>query len=437
MDCYTVMIVDGGARGHVLSKAYENDVDRIIVAPGNGFIAYNREKEVLIEKCDMKDPLSILVVAEKYKPALIDVAQDDALAGGTVNLLTKHGYPTFGPTKEAAEIEWNKKRSREFMQRNGIPAPKFHSFDSEKAGMEHAEAIYRENPAKVIFVKAAGLCAGKGALKARTYDEAIKRIEQMKKFGEAGKTYLIEEGITGEEFSQHAISDGNTFRLFKSAQDNKLSGNFDEGYQTGGMGSNAPAMVTRDYAREIEDNQIGRAIKGMREEGNPFRGILYLGGMAGNGIGNIEFNARWGDPEVQSILPGVDNYLELVLACLEGGLADVKIQQDDDYRVCVVGASRGYPNDYSNVKGKRIYGLEEVMELEGMEVFGAGIDVKGNKFYANGGRLFSIVGKGKDVLKAKRKANTAMALVDIEGNNLLHRDDIAWRDVERYLKEIG
>jgi len=436
------MVIGSGAREHTISYVYEksSQVDRIIVAPGNDFIAYRRQKEVLIDKeCSLKNPQSILKIARKYKPDLIDVAQDDALAQGTIDLLQENGFRTFGPTKKAARIEWDKRWSREFMQRHKIPHPNFRYFDSEEEGINYVKELYNEEPAKLLYIKATGLCSGKGALKSASLEQAIQNIERMKTFpNKAGDIFLAEDGLVGEEFSYYAISDGKTYKIFKSAQDNKTVLNFDEGDQTGGMGAISPAKVTNSISSEIEENQISRAINGMASEGVPYTGILYLGGIVVDGKPmNIEYNARWGDPECQVVLPSLEtDYADIVIACLEGKLKEVEVRQDNKTRVCVVGASRGYPNDYSHVKGKRIYGLEKAIEMDGITVFGAGIDVKDGRFYANGGRLFSIVAEGEDILQARQRAYSAIAFISIEGNNLHYRTDIGWRDVERFLRKL-
>jgi len=439
----TILLIGSGAREHTISCAYEKSpiVRRIIVAPGNDFICYKRQIEVVMDKnCSLKNPTSLLEIARKYQPDLVDVAQDDALANGTVDVLEKEGFVVFGPREQAARIEWDKRWSREFMQRHEIPQPIFRYFENEADGEQYVKEQYAGNSSKLLYVKATGLCSGKGALKSTSLDEAIKNIRKMKDFSnDAGKIFLVEEGLEGEEFSYYAISDGQTYKLFKSAQDNKTVFNFDEGDQTGGMGVVSPAMVTEPLRKEIEQQQISRAIKSMTLEQNPYRGILYLGGIVVNEKPmNIEYNARWGDPECQVVLPSVEtDYLTIVKSCLEGKLNDLDIKQDNKTRVCVVGASRGYPNDYSQVKGKRIFGIDEVMRMEGINVFGAGIDVIDGKLYANGGRLFSVVAEGKDILEARQRAYSAIARISIEGNNLHYRTDIGWRDVERLRKTSG
>jgi len=436
----TVLIVGGGAREHALSRAYEQSkhVKRIIVAPGNDFIRYKRDKEVILEKsCDVRNIDSILEAAKKYKPDLVDVAQDDALAGGAVDLLTENGFLSFGPSKKKSKIEWDKRFSREFMRKHKIPCPRFRYFNDEGLAKEYAKKVYSQHPEKILWVKAVGLCGGKGALKARSLDEVIDRIERMKTFGEAGNGFLIEGNLVGEEFSYYAMSDGCHYVTFKSAQDNKNVYAFDQGDMTGGMGANSPALVTKGREHEIEQKQIAPLIDGLWNEGTPYVGIIYLGGIIGRGEPkNIEYNARWGDPEAQVVLPSVKNdYFELVMACLESGLDKVKLEQDDLTRVCIVGASKGYPGNYSAVMGKRIYGIEEAMRVPGTTVLGAAITSSNGKFYANGERLFSIVAEGKDIIEAKHRAYSAMAYISIDGNNLQFRPDIGWRDVERFCKK--
>jgi phosphoribosylamine---glycine ligase len=434
----TILVVGSGGREHAISCAYERSskVSRVVVAPGNDFIAYRRKKEVVCDKkCSLKSPNSILKIAKKYNPDLIDIAQDDALASGCVDLLKKEGFKVFGPTRDSSRIEWDKGWSREFMEKYNIPTPWFKYFDNVDRAKGFVEGVFCEGGEKMLYVKAAGLCEGKGALKITNLDEAFLAIDKMKDFGESGKSFLIEEGLVGEEFSYYAISDGKNYKIFKSAQDNKRVLNFDCGSQTGGMGVVSPAEVCDQIVEKIEEEQIGRAINGMFKEGFPYKGILYLGGIIkGDNIKNIEYNARWGDPECQTILPGVTtDYVDLVLAVLDGGLGSFEIEQDSKVRVCVVGSSRGYPEDYSNVKGSRIYGLEEAMKKNDVQIFGAGIKIRDDKFYVNGGRLFNVVAEGDNILEAKEKAYSAMAGISIEGNGLHYRTDIGWRDVDREL----
>lgn len=434
-----VLIIGNGAREHVISEAYEKSkgVKKIIVAPGNDFICYKRKKEVLIdENCSLKDPNSLLRIALKYKPDLIDVAQDDALALGTVDLLKGNGFCVFGPTKNAARIESDKFWSRIFMQRHNIPTPKFINFESKEDAEHYLSTIYALNPNRLLFIKATGLCSGKGALRATNLKEAMKCVREMEKFGDAGKNFLVEEALIGEEFSYYAISDSLNYKFFKPAQDHKTVFDFDEGPQTGGMGSICPSIAVNGIEEEVKEKLIASAIKGLNLEGIPYIGILYLGGIVVNKKPiNIEYNARWGDPECQVVLPSLKNdYFELVTVVLEKKLENFDLIFDDRYRVCLVGAAKGYPNNHSNVNGKKIYGLEDIIKIEGISLYGSGIKIDNGNFYVNGGRLFSVVATGNAILEAKNKAYSAISLVSIEGNNLHYRTDIGHKDLKRLNK---
>jgi len=445
MESLTVLVVGKGAREHVLSEAYEKSshVKKIIIAPGNAFMTHRRDKEVLIDdECSLNDPDSIVRVAQRYKPDMVDVAQDDALASGAVDLLTSYGFNAFGPSMRAAKLESDKPWSRFFMKANQIPSPWSEAFDlfdehHLKTAKTLLTGLYDENPNLLLYVKAGGLCAGKGALSATSLEQALERIEQMKQFGEAGQKFVIEEGLVGEEFSCYAITDSNSIYIFKSAQDNKRALNFDMGEQTGGMGAVSPALVTAGIEDKIRREQFLPVIKGMKDIPLGYQGMIYLGGITNNGkIKNIEYNARWGDPECQVVVPGIKtDYVDIVQAVLRQDLGRLKIEEDDKVRVCVVGASKGYPDDYSDVNGKQIFGVNDAMSMEKVSVYGAGIAMVEGKMYAQGGRLFSIVGEGADIIEAKQNAYAAMACISIEGNNLHYRTDIGWRDVERVLKE--
>ncbi len=431
-----IMIVDSGARAHALSLVYEKSsiVKQVIVIPGNDFIVYQRQKDIIVDKqCSFFQPQTILDLVNKYKPDLIDVAQDDALALGTVDLLQKHGFSVFGPTKAAARIEWDKVWSKEFMQRHVIPTSPFTVFGDKEDARKYVTSLYFINKQnKVVYVKASGLCAGKGALRAENWHEAMFAIEKMNVFGDAGKMLVIENGLQGEEFSSYVISDGHGYSMLPSSQDHKALFNFDQGPQTGGMGAISPVMIASSFSKEIEEI-MAKTISDMEKEGVPFRGILYLGGMVVEGkVMVIEFNARWGDPECHVILPSLKiDYGELVQSSLHGKVNQLNRKYDTKVRICVVGAERRYPE--SPVRGKQIYGLEQVMQCEGVTLLGAGIAMQDNKFYTNGGRLFSIVGEGNTLLEARQKAYAAIACIHIEGNNLHYRTDIGWRDMEKYI----
>ncbi|MCX5704243.1 MAG: phosphoribosylamine--glycine ligase [Candidatus Omnitrophica bacterium] len=430
-----VLIVGSGAREHALARAYltYSNVEQVVVTPGNdGMIewAINRFplKLRISKSSSLKNPQSILSVAREYKPDLIDVAQDDALAAGTVDLLECEGFRVFGPTKKAAQIEWDKEWSREFMTRHNISAPEYKAFTNLEEGAAYAREMLTKKGG--VFIKAAGLYAGKGVIPAFNSEEITKAIDEIKKMGEASRVFLVEEAMRGEEFSYYAIVDGKNFKCFKSAQDNKRVYNRDQGPNTGGMGANSPALVTKGLEEKIEKDIIAKVIKGMAEEGRPYKGILYLGGMVceDGSLKVVEFNSRWGDPECHVILPGIQtNYFDLVNAAIDGKISEVQLKEDSLMRVCIIGASAGYPGEYK--KEKRIY-IENDLP-EGIHFLGAGIKSHEGELYTNGGRVFSIIAKGEDVIESRKKALQGIACCAIEDNGLHYRTDIAWRDVQR------
>ncbi|MFH1289810.1 MAG: phosphoribosylamine--glycine ligase [Nanoarchaeota archaeon] len=438
-----VMIVDAGARGHALARTYlsSDSVDEVIVTPGNEGIERNliersnrRMENLSINKSSkLKDPDSILSVAQKHKPDLIEVAQDDALAVGTVDLLEKEGFRVFGPTRAAAQIEWDKVWSREFMTRHKIPTPEYKAFRSGDNAIKYALGLLERH--KTVFFKAAGLYAGKGVVPAHDRETVEQALAAMKQMGPAGETFIVESGLVGEEFSYYAIVDGKNFLCFKSAQDNKRIWNKDQGPNTGGMGCNSPALVTKGLVSKIEQEIIAPAVKGLAEEGRPYKGILYLGGILcdDGSLNVVEFNSRWGDPECHVILPGIDkkaghDYFCLVNAAIAGIINETMLKEDDVTRVCIVGASAGYPGKYE--KGKRVW-IDHNSLPKTAHLLSAAIHIKDGKMYTAGGRVFSVVGTGNDVIEARRNALQGMACCSIEDNGLHYRTDIAWRDAER------
>ncbi len=439
----TVMVVDTSARAHAVAAAYMHSPNvRRVIVPGNNFIPFQAPKEVILEPANIKDPQDIKRIALQHKPDLIDVCQDDALAAGVVDVLQEAGFNTFGPTQAASRIEWDKAFARKLMEDTGIPHPMYSVFSSPEEGLRAVETIYGNDPANLIFVKAAGLCAGKGAIPAQSLKEAQDAIKAMADFGEAGRTYLIEEGMVGIEASVYAFCDkGSVHKLVRPAQDFKRRDTGDLGPNTGGMGSVAPTgVVTSDMMRRIGDDIVVRAIDGLISYETPYVGVLYSGLMItdqGQTPKVVEFNARWGAPEAEVIVPGIQTPMDgIAQACLAGKLADLSIIEDHLTRVCIVGASRGYPDPklVNQVKGKQIYGLEEAMQMPHIIVFGAGINVQDRRFYANGGRLFSLVAEGRNVKEARERALEAMVRIHIQGNNLQYRTDIGHHDLERHYR---
>lgn len=428
-----ILIIGSGGREHSLADAYSKSkkVKKVLVAPGNGLMDFKKTKVQIFPHIKTADFDSILDLAKKNRVDLVDVAGDEPIAAGFVDKFKNEGFEVFGPTQKAAEIEWNKKWARDFMQKYNLPIPSFQSFDNPKNAFEYIKSA----PEAIFYIKASGLAAGKGAIRAENKEEAFNAIESMKQLGRSGEVFLIEECLTGEEFSLFAICDGKNYQIIKVAQDHKTVYEKDQGPNTGGMGCVAQSQVVNSSIIRIIKNKIlNPFMKGMQNENRPYSGILYLGGILNskNEIKIIEFNARWGDPEAEVILPSLKtDYLNIVKAVLQNRINKTKINFDNKIRVSVAGCSFGYPNDYLSVKGKKIFGLESAMKLPGIKIYGAGIKRKGSGFFAIGGRIFHLVAEGKDIQQARKKAYEAISLIYIEGNNLHYRTDIGWRDVER------
>ncbi len=432
-----ILVIGQNGREHALAFAYAKSkkVNKVVMTPGNGLTDFNNSKIKNYPDVAMMDFDEIVEVCKKEKIDLVDVAQDDIIAAGYVDKLEKLGIKAFGPTQKASQLEWDKEWARNFMVKYKLPIPKFASFNDKNKAKVYINSL----PEQILFIKASGLAFGKGVIRAENKKEAIKAVEDMSKFGKSGETFLIEEALIGEEFSLFAICDGKDFVITKSAQDHKTIFDSDKGPNTGGVGSIAPTGAVSDtMIRIIKADIIGPTLAAMKKEGRSYRGILYLGGMiTKNGVKIIEFNCRWGDPEAEVILPGIQtDYLEVVQAVLSQKIKSTKIEFDDKVRVSIAGCSKGYPGDYSSVKGKEIFGLADAMKLPGIFIFGSGIKIVENKFFANGGRIFYVVGEGKDVIQAREKAYKAMKMITIEGDNLHYRTDIGWRDMERIKNDL-
>jgi len=431
----TVIVIDGGGRGSALVHAYSKSVhvDRIIAIPGNDLMQINTRKEVVTYQ-DLKTTSvkEIIEIAKKEQPVLVDVAQDNAIAAGLVDTLKKEGIRAFGPTQKAGQIEWDKAWARDFGMRIGLPQPAFKTFSNVDEGIAF---IQSQNTDSKWFVKASGLAEGKGVLPAENNKEAIERIKELAMFfKESASTYLIEEWIEGEEFSAFAICDGANFQVVGSAQDHKRVNDADQGLNTGGMGCSTPPLVINAKIKDQISKIFEKTVRGLRNEGRPYTGVLYLGGIIKQGTEDvyiIEFNSRWGDPEAEVLAPSITNDLyEISMAVIEGNINSIKIETDGKARVAVAAASSGYPGNYSMVKGKEIKGIDEAMK-KGVTIYGAGVKKVNETFIASGGRLFYIVGEGTNVIEAREKTYNAMQLISIEGNLLHYRKDIGYRDVAR------
>src|SRR5260221_3393395 len=439
----TVLIVDGGGRGSglVAKLSQSPQVQKIIAVPGNDFMKFNSTKPVItfpaLTTTSVKE---ILALCQKYKVSLVDVAQDAAVAVGLVDVLEEKGFCVVGPTQNAGELEWNKAWARDFCKKYSLPQPMYHVFHSQEEGI----AFLKSQKNTKWFVKAAGLCEGKGAFPAENTTQAIQHILALKQFGTSGEIYVLEEwlqekdGTSGEEFSAFVLSDGVDFQMIGSAQDHKRVGNFDTGENTGGMGCvSKPRVITREIQKQI-DKIAATTIRAMHNEGRPYKGILYIGGMVINGkVYIVEYNARWGDPEAQVLVPGITtDFFTLGMAIAKGNLAKVHVTSDTKVRVSVVAAAKGYPASYKDVKGKKIFGIPEALRIPGIHIFGAGIKKLGTHYVVNGGRILHVTGEGKNVMDAREIAYQAMSRLFVEGNALQYRIDIGYRDVERLVQKL-
>lgn len=434
----TVLVVDAGGRGTSLVHKYSRSphVESIIAVPGNDWMSKISEKPVTIfPEIEISDAERIALLCRKSGVDLVDVSSEKAVQAGLVNKLKDFKIAVVGPTREAGEIEWNKEYSRAFGKFFNLPQPSSVAFRAEKEAEEFLNSQEHER----WFVKAAGLAEGKGAIPATSSKEVLAAIKWLKKeYPESTEVFLIEEWIEGEEFSAFAIvSEKRDFEVLGYAQDHKREYDQDKGENTGGMGAVSNPLLTNNLRLQRDVKKIfATTING--RPGDGYKGILYLGGMETyEGVKVIEFNARWGDPEAQVIVPGLNvDFFEMGMEVASGSLKRIKISNDGKVRVAVAGVARGYPRykEYSQVKGKEITGLDQAEKTDGVTVYGAGIKIENGKHYANGGRLFYVVGEGENVVQARERAYEAMEKVKIDGNNLHFRKDIGYRDVQRLRK---
>lgn len=416
-----VLIVGSGGREHAIaaSVAKSPRVDKIYCAPGNAGIAS-------LAECVAIGPMEFEKLAAFAKEQEIDftiVGMDDPLVGGIVDVFEAEGMKVFGPRKNAAILEGSKAFSKDLMKKYHIPTAAYENFT------DAAEALqYLETAKMPIVLKADGLALGKGVLICNTLEEAkagVKEIMQDKKFGAAGNAIVIEEFMTGREVSVLSFVDGKTIKIMSSAQDHKRAKDGDQGLNTGGMGNFSPSPF---YTAEVDEfcrTHIYQAtVDAMAAEGRPFTGVIFFGLMlTEEGPKVLEYNARFGDPEAQVVLPRMKNdIIDVMEACTEGRLDAVDLQFEDNAAVCVVLASDGYPVSYE--KGFPITGLERFEGKEDYHCFHAGtkFDEQG-RIVTNGGRVLGITATGADVKEARRKAYEATGWVEFD--NKYMRTDIA------------
>ncbi|WP_106768897.1 phosphoribosylamine--glycine ligase [Paenibacillus faecalis] len=415
-----ILVIGGGGREHAIVWALSKSpkAGTIYCAPGNAGIAQLAQC-VPIAVSDF-DKLTAL--AEEKQVGLVVVGPDDPLADGIVDAFDKTGIPVFGPRKNAAEIEGSKTFMKDLLQKYGIPTAAYQKFEN----YDEALAYLREQKAPIV-IKADGLAAGKGVTVARTMEEAEEALYSMmqsKVFGEAGSRVVIEEFLEGQEMSILSFVDGEVVKPMSAAQDHKPVYDGDKGPNTGGMGTYSPLPhIDSSIIEEAVETIIKPTAKAMVAEGRPFRGVLFAGLMITpeGKLKTIEFNARFGDPETQVVLPRLKtDLLEVFLAAVQGRLADLELEWSDEAAVCVILASGGYPASYP--KGLPISGLE--LEVGSCLVFHAGTSRdKDGTWRTNGGRVLGVVGLGPDIEAARRAAYERAEQIHFEGKHC--RSDIA------------
>jgi phosphoribosylamine--glycine ligase len=414
-----VLIVGSGGREHAIATAVAKSpkVDKIYCAPGNAGIAELAEC-VSIGAMEFD---KLVEFAKKENIDLTIIGMDDPLVGGVVDAFEAEGLRVFGPRKNAAILEGSKAFSKDLMKKYDIPTAAYENFDSAEAAL-----AYLETADFPIVLKADGLALGKGVLICNTLEEAkegVKSIMLDKQFGSAGNRLVIEEFMVGREVSVLSFVDGKTIKTITSAQDHKRALDGDQGLNTGGMGTFSPSPF---YAKEVEEfcekYVYQKTVDAMAAEGRPFTGIIFFGLMlTEKGPRVLEYNARFGDPEAQVVLPRMKNdIIEVMEACIDGKLDTIDLQFEDNAAVCVVLASEGYPVKYD--KGLPISGLENFKDKEGYYVFHAGTAMKDGQVVTNGGRVLGVTAKGKDLKEARANAYEATKWVDFD--NKYCRSDI-------------
>ena len=413
-----VLIVGSGGREHAIaaSVAKSPKVDKIFCAPGNAGIGQ-------IAECVPIGAMEFDKLTAFAKEQAVDftiIGMDDPLVGGIVDAFEAEGLKVFGPRKNAAILEGSKAFSKDLMKKYQIPTAAYENFDDAKQAL-----AYLEQANFPIVLKADGLALGKGVLICNTLEEAKKGVQSImldKQFGTAGNRMVIEEFMTGREVSVLSFVDGKTIKTMTSAQDHKRAMDGDQGLNTGGMGTFSPSPF---YTQEVDDfckKYIYQAtVDAMAAEGRPFQGIIFFGLMlTSNGPKVLEYNARFGDPEAQVVLPRMKNdIIEVMEACVEGTLDQVDLQFEDNAAVCVVLASDGYPVKYE--KGMEIKGLEQFEGKEGYYCFHAGtkLDETG-RFVTNGGRVLGITAKGATLKEARANAYEAAEWVTFDNKYMRH-----------------
>ena len=413
-----VLVVGGGGREHAIcwKISKSSKVSKIYCAPGNAGIA--EVAECVNIKAMEFDKLAAF--AKDNQIDLTVVGMDDPLVGGIVDVFEAEGLRVFGPRKNAAILEGSKAFSKDLMKKYHIPTAAYETFTSPEEAKK-----YLETSKYPIVLKADGLALGKGVLICETKEDAMAGVNELmldKKFGSAGNTIVVEEFMTGREVSVLSFVDGNTIKIMSSAQDHKRAKDGDQGLNTGGMGNFSPSPFYTDEVDAFCKKYVYQAtVDAMKAEGRPFKGVIFFGLMlTPEGPKVLEYNARFGDPEAQVVLPRMKNdIIDVFEACIYGTLDQIDLQFEDNACVCVVLASDGYPLAYE--KGFEITGMENFKDKDGYYLFHAGSKFDENgKIVTNGGRVLGVTATGKTLKEARANAYEATEWVNFDNKYMRH-----------------
>ncbi|MBQ2317764.1 MAG: phosphoribosylamine--glycine ligase [Lachnospiraceae bacterium] len=418
-----VLVIGSGGREHAICQAVAKSsrVDEIICAPGNAGIATMQVpgKKISCAPIGAMEFDKLVAFAKEQGVDFTIVGMDDPLVGGIVDAFEAEGLKVFGPRKNAAILEGSKAFSKDLMKKYGIPTAAYENFDDPQKAL-----AYLETAKMPIVLKADGLALGKGVLICNTLEEAkagVKEIMEDKKFGDAGNHMVIEEFMTGREVSVLSFVDGKSIQIMSSAQDHKRAGDGDTGLNTGGMGTFSPSpFYTPEVDAFCKEHIYQKTVDAMAAEGREFKGVIFFGLMlTQDGPKVLEYNARFGDPEAQVVLPRMKNdIIDVMEACVDGKLDSLKLEFEDNAAVCVVLASEGYPVSYK--KGYPITGFEK-FDNENFFCFHAGTALnEAGEIVTNGGRVLGVTAKGADLKTARAKAYEATEWIDFANKYMRH-----------------
>lgn len=410
-----ILLLGSGGREHAIAKklAASPRCGKLYIAPGNGGTSQEGENISL----DENDPAAVAAFAKDHGCGMVVIGPEAPLVVGVADAVRGAGIPCFGPGAEGAQMEGSKLFSKQLMERAGVPTAAYGSFTDEQSALDYVNA-----QGAPLVVKADGLAAGKGVIVATELEQALDAVHECFSgaFGDAGNTVVVEEMLTGPECSLLAFTDGITVRPMATSQDHKRALEGDLGPNTGGMGVYSPVPIVTPEEHETMVAIMHQTVEQLHREGIDYRGCLYGGFMltpAGPKV--LEFNARFGDPETQVILPRLQNDLvDVMLACAEQRLDEVELSWCDDWAVSVVLTSAGYPGSYE--KGKVITGIEDAEALDGVTVYHAGTREQDGQILTNGGRVIDVTALGATFEEARNLAYAACEKIDFEGKTLRH-----------------